>query len=77
MYRPIETSLASSDCLVAFAEGSILGVEVAFQPGAFRIARCFDLPVVITGSHRDEEHGPRRFHGAGPSLRPGPRRLVG
>ncbi len=47
------------DNLVVFAQGSILGVEVAFQPGAMRIARRFGrplLPVVLTGSHRVWEH---------------------
>lgn len=59
MHRHIEESLAAGDNLVVFAQGSILGVEVAFQPGAFRIARRFRmpiLPVVITGSHRVWEH---------------------
>jgi 1-acyl-sn-glycerol-3-phosphate acyltransferase len=59
MYRQIETSLGSGDSLVVFAQGSILGVEVAFQQGAFRIARRFGipiLPVVVTGSHRVWEH---------------------
>jgi len=47
------------DSLVVFAQGSILGVEVAFQAGALRIARHFGrplLPVVLTGSHRVWEH---------------------
>jgi len=59
MHREIEASLATGDSLVVFAQGSILGVEVAFQPGAFRIARRLGtpiLPVVITGSHRVWEH---------------------
>lgn len=59
MYRHVETSIDSGDNVVVFVQGSILGVEVAFQPGAFRIARRFNtpvLPVVITGSHRVWEH---------------------
>lgn len=49
----------SGDSLVVFAQGSILGVEVAFQPGAMILARRFQrplLPVVLTGSHRVWEH---------------------
>lgn len=59
MHRRIEASLASGDSLVVFAQGSILGVEIAFQPGAFHIARRLNvpiLPVVITGSHTVWEH---------------------
>lgn len=59
MYRHIEEVFDSGDSLVLFPQGSILGIEVAFQPGAFRIARWFHrpiLPVVLTGSHRVWEH---------------------
>lgn len=47
------------ESLVVFPQGSILGVEVAFQPGVLRLARSFRvpvLPVVLTGSHRVWEH---------------------
>lgn len=59
LYRDIETALADGDSLAVFAQGSILGVEVAFRQGAFGIARHFGvpvLPVVLTGSHRVWEH---------------------
>jgi 1-acyl-sn-glycerol-3-phosphate acyltransferase len=55
----IEASFATGDSLVVFAQGSILGVEIAFQPGAFHIARRLKvpiLPVVMTGSHTVWEH---------------------
>lgn len=45
--------------LVVFPQGTLLGIETAFSPGAFRIADRFDrpvLPVVVTGSHRVYEY---------------------
>ncbi len=59
LYRQIEGVFDDGDSLVVFAQGSVLGVEVAFQPGALHIARRFGhpiLPVVLTGSHRVWEH---------------------
>lgn len=59
MYRQVEAAFAGGDSLVVFAQGSILGVEVAFQRGAFRLARSLGrpvLPVVISGSHLVWEH---------------------
>jgi 1-acyl-sn-glycerol-3-phosphate acyltransferase len=59
LYRQIEAVFDGGDSLVVFAQGSVLGVEVAFQPGALHIARRFGhpiLPVVLTGSHRVWEH---------------------
>jgi 1-acyl-sn-glycerol-3-phosphate acyltransferase len=59
LYREIGAAFEVGDSLVMFPQGSVLGVEVAFQPGAFRIARHFDrpvLPVVLAGSHRVWEH---------------------
>ncbi len=47
--------LEAGESLVVFPQGSILGVEIAFQPGAFRLAERLGyplLPVVLTGSHR-------------------------
>ena len=41
--------------MVVFQQGSLLGVETAFQAGVFRLAERFGvpvLPVVLTGSHR-------------------------
>ena len=51
--------LDRGEALVVFPQGSILGIEVAFWPGAFRLAERLDswiLPVVITGSHRVWEY---------------------
>ena len=45
--------------IVLFPQGSILGIEAAFNPGAFRIADRLGmrvLPVVLTGTHRVWEH---------------------
>ncbi len=47
------------DNLVVFPQGSILGIELAFKPGAFWLAERLDrpiLPVVLTGGHRVWEH---------------------
>lgn len=59
LYGEVEAAAADGDSLAVFVQGSILGVEVAFRAGAFRIARRLGLPVlpvVITGSHRVWEH---------------------
>ena len=45
--------------LVMFPQGTLLGIEAAFAPGAFRVAERFGrpiLPVVLTGSHRVYEY---------------------
>ena len=45
--------------LVVFPQGSILGIEIAFWGGAFRLAERLDawiLPVALTGSHRIWEY---------------------
>lgn len=45
--------------IVAFPQGSVLGIEVAFRRGVFVIADRLNLPVlpvVITGTHRIWEH---------------------
>lgn len=47
------------ESLVIFPQGSILGIETGFAPGAFRLAQTLQrplLPVVLTGSHRVWEH---------------------
>ena len=59
LYREAATTFARGESLVIFPQGSILGIEAAFQRGAFRVAERFDrpvLPVVITGTHRVWEH---------------------
>ena len=45
--------------MVVFPQGSILGIEIAFWHGAFRLAERLDawvLPVALTGSHRIWEY---------------------
>ncbi len=57
--RDVVDVFESGDSLVVFPQGSILGIEVAFEPGAMRISRRHErplLPVVLTGSHRIWEH---------------------
>lgn len=59
MYRGAERAFAGGESFVVFPQGTILGIEAAFQAGAFRIAERLDrpvLPVVITGTHRVWEH---------------------
>ncbi|MEA2002962.1 MAG: lysophospholipid acyltransferase family protein [Actinomycetota bacterium] len=50
---------AADESLVVFPQGSVLGLDVSFMPGAFRLAEHFGLPVlpvVLTGSHRVWEY---------------------
>ena len=67
--RPLETTrtlrraaraaIEAGDSILFFPQGSILGIEVAFQPGAFNLAARLGrplLPVVVTGGHRVWEH---------------------
>jgi len=52
-------SFGRGESLAIFAQGTLLGIETAFQAGAFRLATMTGrpvLPVVITGSHRVWEH---------------------
>jgi len=59
LYREAETTFERGESLVVFPQGSILGIETAFQRGAFRVAERFGrplLPVVITGTHLVWEH---------------------
>lgn len=52
-------ALDAGEALVVFPQGSILGVETAFWPGAFRLAEKLDawiLPVALSGSHRVWEY---------------------
>lgn len=57
--RDARAALEAGDSLLLFPQGSILGIELAFQPGAFQLARRLGrplLPVVLTGGHRVWEH---------------------
>lgn len=65
---------ARGESLVVFPQGSILGIETDFLPGAFALARSLQrpiLPVSLTGSHRVWEHpyGPRLRRGERMSVR--------
>ena len=59
LYGEAEATFLRGESLVVFPQGSILGIETAFQRGAFRVAERFGrplLPVVITGTHLVWEH---------------------
>lgn len=59
LYREAAKTFRRGESLVVFPQGSILGIETAFLPGAFRVAERFDrpvLPVVIAGTHRVWEY---------------------
>jgi 1-acyl-sn-glycerol-3-phosphate acyltransferase len=49
----------AGDSLLLFPQGSILGIELAFQPGAFALGRRLGRPILLvvpSGSHRVWEH---------------------
>ena len=59
LYADVERALAAGDSVVLFPQGSILGIEIAFRKGIFRLAKRFGipvLPVVMAGTHRVWEH---------------------
>ena len=59
LFRGGEVADRAGQSVVVFPQGSLLGIEVAFQPGAAALARHLGrqvLPVVITGSHRVWEY---------------------
>lgn len=52
-------ALHAGEHVLIFPQGCLLGIEIDFHPGAFRLARTLGapiLPVVITGGHRIWEH---------------------
>ncbi len=52
--RELPPAIATGRSPVIFPQGSLLGVEIRFQPGAFQLADRYQLPVlpvVLTGSH--------------------------
>lgn len=74
MLRTAGKVFAEGESLVVFPQGSILGIETAFLPGAFGVARAFQrpiLPIAITGSHRVWEYpyNPRLRRGERMSVR--------
>ncbi len=59
LLRDARAAIESGESVLLFPQGSILGIEVAFQPGAFNLAERLGrpiLPVVVTGGHRVWEH---------------------
>lgn len=57
LYAESAAAISGGESLVVFC--SVLGIEVGFQEGAFRLARILGarvLPVVLVGSHRVWEH---------------------
>ena len=59
LYREAAVTFEQGESLVIFPQGSILGIEAAFERGAFRLAERFErpvLPIVITGTHLVWEH---------------------
>ena len=66
--RDARAATVLGESIVAFPQGSVLGIEVAFRKGPFVLADRLALPllpVVITGTHRVWEHPFRptlRYH---------------
>lgn len=57
--RDAAATVDRGESLVIFPQGSLLGLDVGFQSGAFQMAQRLDLPVlpiVLTGSHRVWEY---------------------
>ena len=57
--RGARAAIEAGDSVLFFPQGSVLGIELAFQPGAFNLARRLRrplLPIVVTGGHRVWEH---------------------
>jgi len=71
--RTVREATARGESVVVFPQGSILGIEVAFNRGGFWLAQRLGLPVlpvVISGTHRVWEHpySPRLRRGRPVSL---------
>ena len=59
LLRGARAAIEAGESLLLFPQGSILGIEIAFQRGAFDLAKRLGrplLPVVVTGGHRVWEH---------------------
>lgn len=66
--RQAPAILAGGESLVAFPQGSVLGIEIDFKLGPFALARAIGrpiLPIAVTGGHRVWEHpfSPRLRYG--------------
>lgn len=64
LLRQARHAVRRGESIAVFPQGSVLGIEVGFRPGALRLAQALELPVlpaVISGTHRVWEHpfGPR------------------
>ncbi len=59
LHRGARAAVEAGESILFFPQGSILGIEIAFQPGAFTLAARLGrplLPVLVTGGHRVWEH---------------------
>jgi 1-acyl-sn-glycerol-3-phosphate acyltransferase len=59
LLRAAHAAFGAGTSFCVFPQGTVLGIETAFQRGAFRVAQVLDvpiLPVVLTGAHRVWEH---------------------
>lgn len=59
IYQKSADTIRAGRSLVVFPQGSVLGIEVAFNSGAFKLADRLNrplLPVALTGTHRVWEH---------------------
>jgi 1-acyl-sn-glycerol-3-phosphate acyltransferase len=72
LLREVPTVLERGDSLVVFPQGTLLGIETKFQPGAFQLADRFGLsvlPVALSGSHQIWDYPFDRTLNRGQSLR--------
>lgn len=68
----VPAAIDRGESVVIFPQGSLLGIEIAFQAGAFQLADRFGLPllpVVLTGSHRVWDYPFTRSIRGGQSIR--------
>ncbi len=59
IFKKASATIAAGESLVVFPQGSLLGIDIAFRAGAFRLAERIGLPilpVVLAGSHRVWEY---------------------
>ncbi len=59
LVRGARRAVQRGESIVVFPQGSVLGIEVGFRPGALRLAQSLGvavLPMVISGTHRVWEH---------------------
>ncbi|MEO8511670.1 MAG: lysophospholipid acyltransferase family protein [Chloroflexota bacterium] len=59
LLRHAQCAVQRGESIAVFPQGSVLGIEIGFRPGALRMAQALELsilPVVISGTHRVWEH---------------------